>query len=222
MVNKVASENASTPIQKIRARQRQKQANAEKRANDRAQALLSAQQERQNAIPPTSAQQRKAQVDIARSLLAPDQLVIEIQKIHTILMHGYMPVYACPPDGVSLNQYRNTDYHKPVISWRQLTKEDYGRLNLQLKNLTLQLGKCLPDLKSIELNDVSDNAQRMSEADLAQRLSSIISAPAPKRPGQLSAAYGGYSAPPPLGGTADMVDQPEPPLPGEKKPSWLN
>ena len=115
-----------------------------------------------------------------RKLINPELLIGELNNTLVILKSGFVPEYIRPSSRTRLKDLasgKETLHHN---NWREITRMDLNRYALQVKSIVSILGKVLPDLKALELNDVSENAgPKLTDAELAQRLTSILASTQP-------------------------------------------
>lgn len=123
-------------------------------------------------LPPIAANAHREQV-------AKLPLIEELAGILLVLQIGWCPIYAKPrpsPGSPTVQPTLSLVVHnKPrVVGWRELTKDDTARYSLLLKSVEAALRKVLPDLKSIEVNDRSDEKKVLTDQELAQRISGLL------------------------------------------------
>jgi len=123
-------------------------------------------------LPPIAANAHREQV-------AKLPLIEELAGILLVLQTGWCPIYAKPrpsPGSPTIQPTLSQVVHnKPrVVGWRELTKDDAARYSLLLKSVEAALRKVLPDLKSIEVNDRSDEKKVLTDQELAQRISGLL------------------------------------------------
>ena len=142
-----------------------------------------------------------------RKLINPELLIGELHNTLAILKSGFVPEYIRPSSRTRLKDLASGKETLHHTNWREISRMDLNRYSLQIKSIVSILGKVLPDLKALELNDVSENAgPKLTDAELAQRLTSILAstkAPTNQSPNQ-------------------QPNQPPPPTPEEEPPVWLN
>ncbi len=112
---------------------------------------------------------RAAQI---RELIQGEYLVSMINHIMLCLMVGLRPNYARRPmQGESLQDYtQGTSY-----DWTEMTKDDVERYHKLLTNQFKLLAKVLPDLKAMEINDVTERRQ-LSDIELGTRILGVLNA----------------------------------------------
>lgn len=116
-----------------------------------------------------------------RKLINPELLIGELHNTLAILKSGFVPEYLRPSSRTRLKDLASGKETLHHTNWREITRMDLNRYSLQIKSIVSILGKVLPDLKALELNDVSENAgPKLTDVELAQRLTSILaSTPVP-------------------------------------------
>ena len=124
---------------------------------------------------PTAGRQRLNQ-------LAPN-LIDGILDLLTQLAIGYAPVYENPTDvqergGQKVNTLAiglGKQPMPPVILYRPIGKLDLERISLQLNTQFRLLSKVLPDMKAIELSDITERTDAMtSPIDLARQVRGLL------------------------------------------------
>jgi hypothetical protein len=102
------------------------------------------------------------------------------RNIEELLLHltiGHRPVYARP----EINTPTSKVSKAPTLLWDELTPEDVKRYQVLISAQMKLLNKVLPDLKSVDFNDVSE-APRLSSLELAQKIQSLMGKPAQGTP----------------------------------------
>ena len=113
---------------------------------------------------------------VPTKFLDSEALLKSVQQVLGYFLMGYVPVYPEPAPGTVSCPEDN-----PPIVWQQMTKEDIARLTVVL-NITMRLlAKTLPDLKSIDFTDSSVDRRKLSDLELAQRVSSLVGSSPPTR-----------------------------------------
>jgi hypothetical protein len=141
-----------------------------------------------------STRQRKAA--LTREALDGSSIFEQIQQTLQWLLIGYRPEYAQPPNGMTALEMLESN-REQMIGWVPLNQDDVKTLTVRLNTQMKLLSKVLPDLKAIELNDVSET-RRYSTEELAQRLASIRGVSDFVRPSLIPSQPSAPSAPPKL------------------------
>ena len=113
-------------------------------------------------------------VTATRSHLDGSQILQSVQEILQWLLLGYRPVYAQPAPTATAKEVTRLLQSTPV-HWVALEDADLKRFNAVLTTQLKLLAKVLPDLRSIELNDISER-KHLTDIELAQRVHSVLSA----------------------------------------------
>ena len=106
---------------------------------------------------------------VPTKFLNSEKLLDSIQTVLHWFVIGYTPVYPEPAPGTVAKPEDN-----PPVVWQQMTKEDIARLTVVLNTTMRLLAKTLPDLKSIDFTDSSVDRRKLSDLELAQRVSSLV------------------------------------------------
>lgn len=103
-------------------------------------------------------------------------LWFQVEELLLWLTLGYAPVYACPPtDFSSQGAAAGTVQLPQPTGWAPLDKERLAAINLLLNARFKQLAKVLPDLKSMELTEVTATTSAATDpARLARQLRGIM------------------------------------------------
>ncbi len=110
-----------------------------------------------------------------RASLDGTAIFANIQELLTWLTLGYRPVYPPPSSGQTSAAVATSPKPLP-IEWEQLTGDQIKSVTVVINTQLKLLAKVLPDLKSVESNDVSDTGPRLSDIEAAQRVLSMTSA----------------------------------------------
>ena len=94
-----------------------------------------------------------------------------IQELLQWLILGYRPIYPAPKPGTPSSALNRQQRPAP-IHWEALSQDDIRSVTVVLNTQLKLLAKVLPDLKSVELNDVSTQS-RLSDIEVAQRVLSM-------------------------------------------------
>jgi hypothetical protein len=100
----------------------------------------------------------------ATRALKAETLWFQVQEILVWLTLGYMPTFARPTQGFSGSKIVKDPAAMPTpVGWVEIDDVGLKRLNLLLNSLFKQMAKVLPDLKAVELNDITENTRAASD-----------------------------------------------------------
>lgn len=107
-----------------------------------------------------------------REQIASLPLVDELTRIMSILAIGFVPTYARPTRATAMHAIVAT---KPrIVGWEPLKRDDVARYTLLLKATEALLRKILPDLRSVEITDSAETKRTLTDQELAQRISAVL------------------------------------------------
>jgi hypothetical protein len=106
-----------------------------------------------------------------RTRLNGERIFETVSEVLTWLLIGYRPRYDVPRGNLTSLQVL-AQGRTDLISWDPITPDDVKSLTVVLNTHLKLLSKVLPDLKAVELNDVTE-ARRYTTQELAQRLASL-------------------------------------------------
>ena len=96
-----------------------------------------------------------------------------IREILFWLLIGYCPEYPKPPPN-SFSKPLSKGPLPQEVSWRELTREDYVRLKVVLDTQMRLLNKIMPELKAVEVRDVSDESKPFDTLETARRVNAFV------------------------------------------------
>jgi hypothetical protein len=114
---------------------------------------------------------KKSNSFLSRSDLNGLAIFRNIQELLSHLQINSKPEYQLPPSGTPSHSLRPTE--QPPVVWSELTDSDLKRYGLLISTQLKLLSKVLPDLKSVEFNDVSQGPE-LSDIELAQKLAALV------------------------------------------------
>lgn len=119
----------------------------------------------------TAQLQRKYREDIGRM-----SLVHHVHRLLWYLTIGFKPVYEVPEAHMAayMPDPEEDMRHRTVVRWEPLTRDDISRMTLQLKVCQTMLGKVLPDLKSVEIVDESEERKVLDDKELSRRIAGVL------------------------------------------------
>ena len=86
------------------------------------------------------------------------------QEILTWLTLGYMPAYARPTNDFSGSAATRDKAKMPTpVGWVEIDRDRLALLQTILNSTFKLLAKCLPDLKAVELNDITDATKGVTD-----------------------------------------------------------
>lgn len=102
-----------------------------------------------------------------RSLLDGDAIFRSIARVTEWLLFGWKPVY--PPPSRSQSPDLSPGHLEAPMHWEEVTSEDIKRLQLVLNTQLKLLSKVLPDLKAIEISDLTTNPDAPTDLAALER-----------------------------------------------------
>lgn len=117
---------------------------------------------------------QRSSVTATRDRLDGASILDSVTEILQWLLLGYRPVYEQPQPTANAKAVTRLLSSTPV-HWVPLEDQDLKRYNTILNTQLKLLAKVLPDLRSIEVNDISER-KTLSDLELAQRVHSVLSA----------------------------------------------
>ena len=101
-------------------------------------------------------------------------LYSHIREILFWLLLGYCPEYPRPPPNSFSKELSQQPLPQEVV-WRELTREDFVRLKLVLDAEMKLLNKVLPELKAVEVHDLTDQKKPLDTLETARRVHAFVS-----------------------------------------------
>jgi hypothetical protein len=100
----------------------------------------------------------------ATRALKAEILWFQAQEILVWLALGYMPEFARPTQAFSGSKIVKDPSAMPTpVGWVEIDKEGLARLQTTLNTIFKMMAKVLPDLKAVELNDITEGTRATSD-----------------------------------------------------------